>query len=252
MTDPNTRKSFLYLLGIFALITAMFFAVVRLSEDGVGVLDNGAGKSYASPPGKVIKEGVDYQATFKTNVGEFKVDLLEANAPLTVNNFVFLAEDGFYNNVQFHRIVKDFIIQSGSRLTLDNNPNNDGLGGPGYRFADEINWDSLALEQAQRDSLQAQGFKSISTVQSVPLEKYTLAMANAGPDTNGSQFFFVTGNKDDENIKALNGKHTVFGKVISGQEVIDKINNAELKNVGGTERPVDPVIIQTVEITPAS
>lgn len=248
MGDPNTRKSFLYLLGILGLITAMFVIIVTFSDRGIEVLDNRASKTYATPPAKIIEDKKDYRALIKTNLGEIEVDLLENNAPVTVNNFVFLSQDGFYDDVEFHRIVKDFIIQGGSRLTLDENPNNDGLGGPGYRFDDEINWDSLSLSKDQRSSLQSQGFKSSTKVKSVSMDKYVLAMANAGPNTNGSQFFFVTGNKNDENIKALNGKHTVFGKVTKGKDVIDKINNAELETIGGTERPKTPVVIESIQI----
>jgi cyclophilin family peptidyl-prolyl cis-trans isomerase len=249
MKDPNTRNSFLYLIGIMALIGLMFFVVIQLSEGEIGLIENPAEKTYKQAPEKVIEDGVDYQALIKTNQGDITIDLLENNAPNTVNNFVFLAEDGFYDKVQFHRVVQDFVIQSGSRLTLDDNPNNDGVGGPGYKFNDEINWNSLNLDSDTQDDLREAGYSPDNNVRSVPLAKYTVAMANAGANTNGSQFFIVTGEKSDDSIEALNGKHTVFAKVIDGMSVVDKINDVELTDINTpSPRPRSAVIIESVQI----
>jgi cyclophilin family peptidyl-prolyl cis-trans isomerase len=142
-------------------------------------------KQYSSPPQLVIDPKKKYTATFKTEKGDFVVELYAAQVPQTVNNFVFLARDGFYDNTTFHRIIKGFMAQGGD-------PTGTGTGGPGYRFADEFD-----------PSLKHSGAGILS-------------MANAGPNTNGSQFFITYGPTPH-----LNGKHAVFGKVISGMEVVN-------------------------------
>jgi peptidyl-prolyl cis-trans isomerase B (cyclophilin B) len=135
-----------------------------------------------------------YTATFDTSRGRIVVDLFPKEAPSTVNNFVFLARDGFYNGTKFHRVIPDFMVQGGD-------PEGTGRGGPGYKFADETRNNP---HKHQRGSL---------------------SMANAGPNTNGSQFF-ITHIKTDW----LDGKHTVFGQVRSGQEVVDSIKQGDTLN----------------------
>ncbi len=135
-------------------------------------------KSYPKPPDMVIDPKKKYQAVFHTERGDIKVDLFTDKAPKTVNNFVFLARDGFYNDTTFHRVIKDFMVQGGD-------PEGSGRGGPGYKWPDEQS--ALALKH------DAAG---------------TFSMANAGPNTNGSQFFITHGPTPH-----LNGKHAVFGKV---------------------------------------
>ena len=150
-------------------------------------------------------------ATMSTNHGDITIELFDEDAPKTVDNFKKLAADGFYDGLIFHRIIKDFMIQGGC-------PQGTGTGGPGYTFEDEIN-----EHKAVRGSL---------------------AMANAGPNTNGSQFFIVTA----EATPWLDGKHTVFGQVVSGQEVVDRIS---LVDRDGRDKPTTPVTIDRVEIIPA-
>lgn len=115
MTDQNTRNSFLYLIGIMGLIGLLFFVIVKVSNGEIEVVDSPASKTYDELPAKVIEDGKDYQAVIKTNQGDITIDLLENNAPNTVNNFVFLSQDDFYDKVIFHRVVKDFVIQGGGR-----------------------------------------------------------------------------------------------------------------------------------------
>ncbi|OHA13440.1 MAG: peptidylprolyl isomerase [Candidatus Tagabacteria bacterium RIFCSPLOWO2_01_FULL_39_11] len=153
----------------------------------------------------------------KTNFGDIKIELFETDAPETVRNFIKLSESGFYNGVKFHRVIKDFMIQGGDPNSKDNNWSDDGVGGPGYTFADEINQHKIV--------------------------KGILAMANSGPNTNGSQFFIVTA----ESTPWLDGKHTVFGKVIEGMEVVSKIENVETDKARG-DHPMEDVIIETIEI----
>ena len=144
-------------------------------------------KQYPSAPPMTIDSSKKYTATFETTKGPIVVDLFASDAPMTVNNFVFLARDGFYNGLTFHRVIPDFMIQGGD-------PMGTGTGGPGYKFADET---------AGNPNKHQTG---------------SLSMANAGPNTNGSQFFITHAPQPH-----LDGKHTVFGQVRSGQEVVDKI-----------------------------
>jgi peptidyl-prolyl cis-trans isomerase B (cyclophilin B) len=148
------------------------------------------------------------QATLHTNHGAIEVELFDADAPKTVDNFKKLAGDGFYDGLIFHRVIKDFMIQGGC-------PQGTGTGGPGYQFEDEFNEHKIV--------------------------RGALAMANAGPDTNGSQFFIVT----TDAAPWLDGKHTVFGQVTSGMEAVDAIENAP---TGAGDRPVDDALIERVEL----
>jgi len=142
-------------------------------------------KQYSNPPAMTIDINKKYTATFKTSAGEIVCELFAKDAPKTVNNFVFLARDKFYDGTVFHRVLGDFMIQGGD-------PTGTGRGGPGYRFEDE--------------------FKGNSQKHQVG----SLSMANAGPGTNGSQFFITHIVTD-----WLDGKHTVFGKVLKGQDVVN-------------------------------
>ena len=153
-------------------------------------------KQYAAPPPLSIDQNKSYSATFVTSRGDIVCDLFPKDAPNTVNNFVFLAREGFYNNTTFHRVIADFMIQGGD-------PTGTGRGGPGYRFDDELKNNPRKHQVG------------------------SLSMANAGPNTNGSQFFITHIATD-----WLNGKHTVFGQVRSGQDVVDSVKQGDtLKNV---------------------
>lgn len=204
------KKILLPSAGVLLLVLVM---TIFLSN-GISPLDmnNGliTGGTNVSSPSMQLRQGVDYQAVIKTNEGNITVDLYENIAPLTVNNFVYLSNKGFYNNLTFHRIVKDFVIQGGD-------PRGDGTGGPGYSFKDEID-------------------------ASVRFEPYVLAMANAGPDTNGSQFFITTAKFNGAH---LNGQHTIFGKVIKGFDVVDSIENVSADLTG---KPFSVIRINTIDI----
>lgn len=154
-------------------------------------------------------------AIVHTNMGDVTVEF-SADAPNTVANFTKLAGEGFYDGTKFHRVIKGFMVQGGDPLSKDDAMQARwGTGGPGYQFADEIN---------------ANNKNAIGTI----------AMANAGPNTNGSQFFL---NVADNNF--LDSKHTVFGKVTAGMEVVTKIENAE---TGAGDRPLSPIIIESIEL----
>ncbi len=151
-----------------------------------------------------------------TNKGIIELELFDHLKPNTVANFVKLAKEGYYDGVKFHRVIKGFMIQGGDPLTKDETQSDRwGTGGPGYMFADEIG----------NENNNAVG---------------TISMANAGPNTNGSQFFI---NVNDNNF--LDSKHTAFGKVISGQDVVRSIENVP---VGPGDRPVEVVVIESVEL----
>ena len=149
-------------------------------------------KQWNNPPSMQIDAKKSYQAKIKTNKGEIVVDLFAADAPKTVNNFVFLAQEGFYNGVSFHRVIPNFVIQGGD-------PTGTGRGGPGYRFEDELK---------NNPNKHGTGF---------------LSMANAGPHTNGSQFFITHSPQPH-----LDGKHTVFGKVVEGMDVVNQIRQGDV------------------------
>src|SRR3954452_10115674 len=147
-------------------------------------------------------------AVLHTNHGAIEVELFDGDAPTTVGNFRKLAGDGFYDGVIFHRVIKDFMIQGGD-------PTGTGTGGPGYTFEDEINEHKIV--------------------------RGALAMANAGPNTNGSQFFVVT----TEAAPWLDGKHTVFGEVTDGMDAVDAI---EKTDTGPGDKPSEPQLIERVEL----
>lgn len=148
-------------------------------------------KEWSSPPAMQIDPKKTYRATIETNRGTIEIEFFPKNAPKTVNNFVFLTREGFYDGVSFHRVISNFMIQGGD-------PTGTGRGGPGYRFEDEIKGNPLTHDTG------------------------VISMANAGPNTNGSQFFITHSPQPH-----LNGMHTVFGKVISGQDVVNAIRQGD-------------------------
>jgi cyclophilin family peptidyl-prolyl cis-trans isomerase len=147
-------------------------------------------------------------ATLHTNHGAISIELFDEDAPKTVDNFLKLSRDGFYDGVTFHRVIPDFMIQGGD-------PTGTGTGGPGYQFEDEFNQHKVV--------------------------RGALAMANAGPNTNGSQFFIVT----TEAASWLDGKHTVFGRVTDGMDVVDTISDLD---TDARDRPREDVVIERVAV----
>ncbi len=174
---------------------------------------------------KKINEALDEGATdytkkytaavLETNLGKIKVKFYNADSPKTVNNFLRLADQKFYVGIKFHRVMKDFMIQGGDPNSKDDDWSNDGMGGPGYKFADEFNARKLV--------------------------RGSLAMANSGPNTNGSQFFIVTAAA----TPWLDGKHTNFGEVAEGMDIVDKIENVK---VGANDHPTEDVVIKNITL----
>lgn len=169
-------------------------------------------KQYDSSPVIEIDVNKKYSALLKTSEGDIKLELFVKETPITVNNFVFLAKEGFYNNIKFHRIIKGFMIQGGD-------PKGDGTGGPGYKFDDEL---------ITRD-----------------YKRGIMAMANAGPNTNGSQFFIM---HQDYN---LTKNYVIFGEVIEGIETVDEIAEVpvEKNSAGELSSPKEDVLVKEIIIT---
>ena len=170
-------------------------------------------KQYSAPPLMTINPDARYTAKLTTNKGDINIELFASEVPITVNNFVFLAREGFYDGVPFHRVIQEFMIQTGD-------PKGDGTGGPGYRFQDEPVTRSYS--------------------------KGIVAMANAGPNTNGSQFFIVHG----ANV-GLQPRFTIFGQVTSGLDTVDQIATAPVRpsSRGEVSSPTEPLFIERIEIT---
>ena len=177
-------------------------------------LSRPAGRArYSAPPEMALDASSDYVADFRTNYGNFRVELLSAQTPVTVNNFVFLAQQGYYDELVFHRVIEDFMIQGGD-------PDGTGGGGPGYVFQDEI-VPGLVFDAPGK-----------------------LAMANSGPGTNGSQFFITT-----VPTPHLTGNHTIFGMVTEGLAVVDAISQVATDR---SDRPQQQVIIERIDIIQSS
>jgi len=166
--------------------------------------------SYTAPA-----SGQHTEATIKTSMGDIVIRFYDGDAPKTVENFVNLARKGFYNDTTFHRVIKDFMIQGGDPLSRNEDWALHGTGGPGYSFEDEIN--------------------------SHKLVKGALAMANSGPNTNGSQFFIVT----KQSTPWLDGKHTCFGEVIRGMDVVDRIEKVKTNE---NDHPLEDIVIESIDI----
>ncbi|PIQ91437.1 MAG: peptidylprolyl isomerase [Parcubacteria group bacterium CG11_big_fil_rev_8_21_14_0_20_39_22] len=190
-----------------------------------------------------VNKGMSYKtAVIETNKGIIEVELLSKNAPKTVGNFVTLVEKGFYDGTKFHRVIPNFMIQGGDPLTKDNDKQGMwGTGGPGYKFADEINAKSLGLSDYEIRSLQSAGYSYLNDIESVPLVRGVMAMANTGPDTNGSQFFIITVSE----TPWLSGKHTGFARVSKGMDVVDAINNVRRN---ANDVPNEPIVIEKIEL----
>lgn len=168
-------------------------------------------------------QGNVISATIKTKKGNIELELYPDIAPKTVDNFIKLAKENFYDGIKFHRVIPGFVIQAGDPLSKTDDPRV-GTGGPGYTFEDEINPKTLGLSDDEIAKLEAQGYKYNYELESIAVEVGTIAMANSGPATNGSQFFIVT-EKDQPH---LNGKHTVFGRVVKGMDVVKKIEEQDV------------------------
>jgi cyclophilin family peptidyl-prolyl cis-trans isomerase len=197
------------------LLGVTLFAIGCAGQQTSQPATSSGAKTFANPPDMKIDTKKKYTAVVDTTLGSFKIGLFPLETPKTVNNFIFLSREGFYNGVIFHRIIQTFMVQTGD-------PTGTGSGGPGYRFADEL----------------------------PPKHKYDVgivAMANAGPNTNGSQFFICTG----ANSRSLDNypNYTQFGQVIEGLDVVQKIAAVPVTSNGQeVSKPTNPPAIKTITI----
>lgn len=225
MDLTNSSNRFGLALAVIIVITiwaALYLGKEEQSSDPKGQQKEGKGLEQLVQPTMEDKQRkaeekkeID-RAMFTTSQGEIEVALFRDKAPKTVENFAALAKAGFYDKTKFHRVIKDFMIQGGDPLSKDDTQMARwGTGGPGYQFADEFNDQKLV--------------------------RGVLAMANSGQNTNGSQFFIVTAAA----TPWLDGRHTVFGKVVRGMDVVDKIGNAE---TGPNDVPKTPIVLQSITL----
>lgn len=215
-TDGKMRVTFAFAaiivvvgIGAYYLFFNNNTVVEEVNEDTISTVVNFEDMAIPGPQ-KIY-------AVMKTNFGDITLEFFAKDAPKTVENFISLSQSGFYNGTKFHRVIKDFMIQGGDPNSKDDDWSNDGMGGPGYSFEDEFNSNKIV--------------------------KGVLAMANSGPNTNGSQFFIVTA----EATPWLDGKHTVFGRVVEGMENVLKIENVKTDATQG-DHPIDDVIVESIEI----
>lgn len=210
-------------IGVLAIIGGAIFFLTRsaMAPEPASLVTAPAAADNPKPKGEQLELTGDV-VELETNFGTVTLELYPEEAPRTVNNFLKLAKAGFYDGTKFHRVIKDFMIQGGDPNSKDDNWADDGTGGPGYTFEDEFNEHRVV--------------------------RGVIAMANSGPDTNGSQFFIVTA----ESTPWLDGKHTVFGRAVKGMEVVDKIEN--VVTTPGTDpvaanHPTQDIIIKKVIVT---
>lgn len=202
-------KNIILTIVLVVIIAVGFFLVSKYTSDEPISANISQGQN-------MDRNKENTQAIIKTSLGDITIELYDTDAPKTVENFIKLTGENFYDNTRFHRVIKDFMIQAGDPFTKHVSLKDKwGTGGPGYTFEDEIN--------------------------SRKLIKGSLAMANSGPNTNGSQFFIVS----TEATPWLDGLHTNFGQVISGMDVLEEIGNVE---TGEADQPIEDVMIEEIVI----
>lgn len=205
------NKKILLLAGGLLLASILGLSFLKGSSTDTDNLINSDTMQFTKAE-SVLEKGVDYQVVLKTSVGDIKVDLFEDETPNTVNSFLFLIGKRYYEGVTFHRVIENFVIQTGD-------PTGTGSGGPGYTIDDEIT--------------------------SRKYKPYTLGMANAGPDTNGSQFFITSGGISKGNMSSLDGNYTIFGEVVEGFAVVDSI---ERVTTDSNDKPINKVTLESIQI----
>lgn len=217
----------------FLLLRPDQVSLTTVSSQGCTIKYQPNVKQYDAYPSFCIDPKKSYQADILTDKGQFTIKLLSANAPQTVNSFVFLSKSGFYKDIIFHRVIAGFVIQAGD-------PEGTGAGGPGYSFKDEINPSSIGLSTSDIKSNQDAGYKYTSSLETVKILTGTVAMANAGPNTNGSQWFIALTDQP-----TLDGKYTPFGEVTSGMDVVNAIAAVKTDT---NNKPLTPIKIEKIDI----
>lgn len=229
------NKIFMYILGGGALLFLgwFFFAPWDAADE--------AKKSESSVPpsqqdNEVPVSGEEREtlrAVIETEKGDITLDLYPSVAPKTVENFATLAQANFYNGTKWHRVIDGFMIQGGDPLSKDDDPSNDGTGGPGYTFEDEINPWALGLSEDAIASNEQAGYLYLRDLESLPNDVGAISMANSGANTNGSQFFIITSSSQPH----LDGRHTVFGKVVGGLDIVLSVEQGDVIKAIRIENP---------------
>ncbi|HEY4484476.1 MAG TPA: peptidylprolyl isomerase [Candidatus Paceibacterota bacterium] len=219
------KPIFIFLIIAVVLLVGFFFFKNKKSgpENVLATPTPEASSRETTSPTPVAELPEKILATMETSKGKIELELYPKVAPKTVLNFITLSQKGFYDGTKFHRVVDGFVIQGGDPLSRTDDPAV-GTGGPGYAFEDEINPKSLNVPDAVIKQLEAAGYKYDYSLKSLPNSTGAISMANAGPNTNGSQFFVIT----QEDQPSLNGKHTVFGKVVKGMDVVRAIKQGDV------------------------
>lgn len=216
----STAIFYIVILIVITLLLGYASSVNNIKDKDINTSINTISQNITSTSTNIIKPKImpitkNQVVTMETSLGNIELELYSEKAPKTVANFIKLANNNFYDNTKFHRVIKGFMIQGGDPYTKGEDTSFYGTGGPGYQFNDEKN--------------------------DLPMVAGMLAMANSGPDTNGSQFFIITASS----TPWLVGKHTVFGKVITGMDVVSKIENSKTNE---NDLPVVPVVINKIMI----
>jgi cyclophilin family peptidyl-prolyl cis-trans isomerase len=203
-------------LMTIVLLGVTLFAIGCAGQAAPSSVPSPKSLKWSTSPTMTIDKTKTYYATVDTTLGAFKIQLLASESPITVNNFIFLAKQGYFNGVIFHRIIKTFMIQTGD-------PTGTGSGSPGYKFNDEI-----PVKHQYEPGI--------------------VAMANSGPNTNGSQFFVCTG-EDSRNLNSM-PNYTQFGKVVEGMDIVQKIALVQVVSNGfEVSKPVNPPVIKSISIS---
>ncbi|MCS7317554.1 MAG: peptidylprolyl isomerase [Candidatus Dojkabacteria bacterium] len=221
----------LYFVGIVLMFIVLFLLSRNLIPFLIGTQNRNIDSELVfQKPEFKIDTNKDYLCLIQTNLGNIIIDLFEKDAPLNVNNFIYLSEKGYYNEVLFHRIIKDVLIQSGDRYTINKNTQMYGFGHPGYFIEDEVNWDTQKLPEEKRNYLLQKGFRNNLKVTTQIPNRYSVLMANGGPNTNGSQFFIITLPFNSPLLYNFIGEFTPIGRVIEGFDTVQKINDINVNN----------------------
>ncbi len=220
VSSEKRGKTWLVSTAVIAIVAAasVWFIIYNQNAKKGDTVNNATNNTATTST-----DAKDPIVTIQTAKGNIVLELFPKVAPKTVENFVKLAKQGFYDGTTFHRVVNDFVIQGGDPLSKNKTATNVGTGGPGYQFDDEISAKALGLSDTLIQQLQTKGYKFNDLLPSIHIKVGTLAMANSGPNTNGSQFFIVT-TKDQPQ---LDGQYTAFGQVKSGMDVVLKISQGD-------------------------
>jgi peptidyl-prolyl cis-trans isomerase A (cyclophilin A) len=249
----ENKEFWLYIIGIIIFFFVVFFGMRSyLADRSINIFNFNRPLVINNNPvdPDIVEEDVfdltkTYYALVQTNQGDIIIELYSKSAPNTVHNFIYLATTEYYTNTKFHRLVTDVFIQGGSRNTINEDVSDDHFDNPGYTIDDEINWDSLDFSNRLRAELERDGYRSTPRLASKDIEKYRIAMASAGPNTSGSQFFIVLGDKANPQINSLRGRHTIFGEIIEGFDTLQKINKI---SVDSSFYPQEDIVIENIEI----